>query len=490
MAEFASNLWENYIKFRNKEADADKVRFYKAKVVANPGGGMLTIQRPLDSQTYSVYCASYMANTTVGSTVLVIKYGEGTNLRNHFVIDNAERTVMETSISTAQSTADSAASVAAAAQSSAESASRSATAAQSSADEAARAAASAQSTADDAADAASDAQSSADAASRAATAAQSTADSAATAASNAQTSANNAATAASNAQTSANNAQTSANNAATAASNAQASATTANNAANNALTQLSIVEDVAGTLAWIQEHGTYTATTDTTVVTGKVYFEYDSSTGDYSPIVAPDSEANPRTNGWYELDISDSQTEYIMAHLAVTSRGLWVLPSGMGTATNAQYAPNYKVLLSADGMYLYDGSGAQVVKYGSSISFGSDRAFAIGDTSGTNYIAFTPNQGIVIGGGVSIGSNKTLAEILFTVEIESSAGTAFKNGTGSTTLTCRVYQYGDEVDATGSLYSYQWYLNGTAISGATGKTYSVSASTIDETATYTCEVTV
>ena len=55
-----------------------------------------------------------------------------------------------------------------------------------------------------------------------------------------------------------------------AADEAQESAESANNSANNALTQLSIVEDVAGTLAWIQEHGSYTASTDTAVHEGTI----------------------------------------------------------------------------------------------------------------------------------------------------------------------------------------------------------------------------
>ena len=212
------------------------------------------------------------------------------------------------------------------------------------------------------------------------------------------------------AQTAAGNALNSAQTANTAATEAKNSAAAANTAANSALVQLSIVEDVSGTLDWISKHGTYVLTSDTSVVDGKVYFEKQGN--DYTPIVAPDPEANPQSEGWYVLDVTDSQSDFIMAHLAVTSRGLWVLPSGMGSASDAQYAPNYKVLLANDGMYLYDGSGNLVVKYGSTISFGSDRAFAIGDTSGTNYIAFVPGTGIVIGGGVQIGSNKTLSDLI------------------------------------------------------------------------------
>ena len=47
-----------------------------------------------------------------------------------------------------------------------------------------------------------------------------------------------------------------------AATEAKESARSANNSANNALVQLSVVEDVAGTLRWISEHGDYVETED------------------------------------------------------------------------------------------------------------------------------------------------------------------------------------------------------------------------------------
>jgi hypothetical protein len=40
--------------------------------------------------------------------------------------------------------------------------------------------------------------------------------------------------------------------------------------------------------------------------------------------------------------------------------------------------------------------------------------------------------------------------------IESTAGSYFKNDTGATTLICRVYQNGDEIDATGVGLTYTW----------------------------------
>ena len=103
LAEFADSLWENYMKFRNKEADAEKVSFYKAKVTANPGGGYLTIKKPFDAIAYNVACPSYMANASVGLQVLVLRFGNGTNLMNHFIIDNAARTMLASAIATGSS---------------------------------------------------------------------------------------------------------------------------------------------------------------------------------------------------------------------------------------------------------------------------------------------------------------------------------------------------------------------------------------------------
>lgn len=105
MAAFAKALWENFLKFRNKEADADTVKFYKAKVVAKPSEGRLTIKRPFDSLQYDVSCPSYMNDAAIGTQVLVLRFGDGSNLANHFVIDNAARTMLASAIATGSSIA-------------------------------------------------------------------------------------------------------------------------------------------------------------------------------------------------------------------------------------------------------------------------------------------------------------------------------------------------------------------------------------------------
>ena len=88
--------------------------------------------------------------------------------------------------------------------------------------------------------------------------------------------------------------------------------------------------------------------------------------------------------------------------------------------------------------------------------------------------------------------------------IESTAGTFFKNNSGSTTLICKVYQNGVEVDATGSSLTYTWTktkADGTADStfSPTGVAYgsivaskkkaiSISHDQVDVKATFFCSV--
>lgn len=324
-----------------------------------------------------------------------------------------------------------------------------------------------------AATAADSAEASASSAAASASAAETDAGRASTAAANAETSASAASTSASNAATSASNASASASTAAqqaqaatqsaaeakeqsqhaedyalqalNSAHDAQDSATHANTYANAALDQLGIVQDVVGVLDWASTHGSYALTQDAAIVDGKVYFTYDGT--DYTPVIDPDASA---LSTYYELDMTEAMTEFILAHLAVTQRGLWVLPSGLGNAASEQYATGYKVLLASDGMTVYDGSGVAVANYGSGISFATDRPFTIGDANSTSYIAFLPASGgnaasITIGGAVSIGGTKTLSELLLELDgkLEASDVTVTQNATAT----------GYDVDIAGNTFS-------------------------------------
>ena len=267
----------------------------------------------------------------------------------------------------------------------------------------------------------------------------------------ARTDAQRALTAADAAQTAAENAQTSASAAATAAAAAQSSATAAqsdasraNISANDALSQLSVVQDVAGTLAWISEHGSYVPTTDAAVVAGRAYFALVD--GSYVPVTNPTGD--PSAQGWYVLDVTDSQADYVMAHLAVTSQGLWVMPAGIGyrqttdTAVVAERtyyelvageyvevtpsgtedpseegwyvwptpdgARGYKMLLASDGTRIYDDAGHLVTTYGESIAFDSDRPQRIGGDEASITWYDSDDDGhpdaIAISGNVTFGS--------------------------------------------------------------------------------------
>ena len=79
--------------------------------------------------------------------------------------------------------------------------------------------------------------------------------------------------------------------------------------------------------------------------------------------------------------------------------------------------------------------------------------------------------------------------------IESSGGDVFKNGVGSSTLLCRLFQNGTEVDADGTGHTYKWYRrdkDGNAMDSgavfATGKSVAIDGDDVDIKTTFTCEV--
>lgn len=80
-----------------------------------------------------------------------------------------------------------------------------------------------------------------------------------------------------------------------------------------------------------------------------------------------------------------------------------------------------------------------------------------------------------------------------TMSITSSAGTVFKNNSGSTVLTAHVYKAGVEQSITdagvcGSLGSVKWYKQGTATAISTSKTLTVNASDVKNVQAYTCQL--
>ncbi len=79
--------------------------------------------------------------------------------------------------------------------------------------------------------------------------------------------------------------------------------------------------------------------------------------------------------------------------------------------------------------------------------------------------------------------------------IESSGGDVFKNTIGTSTLLCRLFQNGQEVDADGAAHSYTWYRrdkdgnamdNGAAF--GTGKSITIDGDDVEVKTTFICEV--
>ena len=254
----------------------------------------------------------------------------------------------------------------------------------------------------------------------------------------------------------------------TAAGEAQAFATNANRAANGALTQLSVVEDVVGTLSWISEHGTYVLSQDTEVQPGKYYFERRGDS--YNLVVNPSGD--PSSEGYFELSgIDEAVTNYVATHLALTDAGLWVVNDNI----------SYKILLASDGMKVYDSEGNLVASFGESIDFSSSRPQYIGGENA--YIIFydSDNDGVPdainIGGSkVTLGGTKHLSDLLTDLDIstrqtasgaeitvgshtvslnngedavllriDSSRGNVFKNNQVSTVFTVNVIKAGETI---------------------------------------------
>lgn len=301
--------------------------------------------------------------------------------------------------------------------------------------------------------------------------AQAEAERAHAAADKAQDEAERARVAADTAQDEAERAHTAADTAQGHAEEAKSQAQTATKYANGALDQLSVVQDVVGVLSWASEHGSFTRTQDTTVQDGKVYFTYDSQTGDYTPVVIPQESA---LSTYYELTVNEAMQSFIMAHLAVTARGLWVLPNGINTGSvtpaqgetvddaRARLGAEYKVLLANDGMHVYDGTGVEVSLFGENIRFNATRPQYIGNNNA--YIVFNPenNGSITIGGSnILLGSNKPLSEVLAEIEGTLIFDTTYEWDSGHTvaTLTAHVYRGGVDIAQTEfAARDFTWYL--------------------------------
>lgn len=85
LAEFAKNLWRNFIKPKINQEYADRVSYYRAEVTANNNDGTLTIKRPFDNEI-TVRCTEDMSTVANHSQVTVLRFGNGNNNANHLVV--------------------------------------------------------------------------------------------------------------------------------------------------------------------------------------------------------------------------------------------------------------------------------------------------------------------------------------------------------------------------------------------------------------------
>jgi len=244
---------------------------------------------------------------------------------------------------------------------------------------------------------------------------------------------------------------------------AKAGAESATKSANSALGQLGIVQDVIGVLDWASKHGVFVKTTDTEVDGSKVYFVKDGS--DYTPVVDPQQSG---LANYYELSMegpdAERMQEFILAHLAVTQRGLWVLPAGIGNAADEQHAAGYKMLLSSDGAYIYDAQGDLVRSdTAEGTVFAEGKRWYVGGEDG--YILYAPptatsEGGITIGGSnVTIGDGRTLSELLAEVDgtIVFKVTEDYGDDDSDVDLTAHVYQGGADIASQYPDSAFAWY---------------------------------
>lgn len=185
-----------------------------------------------------------------------------------------------------------------------------------------------------------------------------------------------------------------------AAKSAYSYAGDAEDAANKARSDLSIVEDVVGTVDWIAKHGVYRFCTETSVIEGKVYYTltgvaitnptgnpsrngyYELVDNKYIPsedievnpektyyqitaMMVKEPSGDPSTIPYYELEISEAVYQYINTHLALTDTGLRVTD---GSASS--------VLISSNGVTIYS-NGDPVAQYGKDAIIGDPSGYHI-----------------------------------------------------------------------------------------------------------------
>lgn len=91
MAEFASNLWQNYIKPKMMRELENYISFYRATVISNTDG-VIKVSRPYDDNGgngFAVNATTQMSGVSANDKVLVFVLGKG-NAANQLIVAYAD----------------------------------------------------------------------------------------------------------------------------------------------------------------------------------------------------------------------------------------------------------------------------------------------------------------------------------------------------------------------------------------------------------------
>ena len=168
-----------------------------------------------------------------------------------------------------------------------------------------------------------------------------------------------------------------------------------------------------------------------------------------------------------------------------------VFVNGAGTLTIATQAYRGSTAITSGATYVWQ-------KYsGGSWSTISDQTGNSLEVEGSTVTGTASFRCVMTYGGETYQDVITLIDKTdnYQATIDSTGGNIFKNTIGSSTLTCRLWQAGQEVDVDGSAHTYTWTRmdkDGNALdterAWKTGKSIQVTGDDVDVKTTFVCEV--
>lgn len=308
----------------------------------------------------------------------------------------------------------------------------------------------------------------------------------------------------------------------------------------------SVIGGISGTITWTRSDGTTTTTissttnTDTqymsgtsnSVLTTKVNVPIANSASRFTASglwVDPNTGLNVPFSAVLDLTVVQLAKSAVLANVYAGNGGAFYNSMPASLTINADLYKGGQ--LSAGNKKIFFGYADSTVTTTSSTGYDSNLGLGwhlctsstTGQTPNVTAGTNTTSQGILTVLPTAIANAQTFKAVIIdqaggtagtavsgivtlldytdplTCTIDSTAGSIFKNGSGTTTLTCRVFQSGSEIDTAGTTYTYKWSkrnqngvldanFGGTGNQYKTGKTISVVASDIDVKAQYTCEV--